>query len=105
VLLGMLTLSGMCAACLLLHGDVADKKLLVQPEFSIAVSSVVVVNMVGVQSKVNVNGSNLRSITLATHSHHSFPHAAPPMMLSLVTISCCPSFFALQVALVWSLRT
>jgi hypothetical protein len=51
----MLTLSGMCAACLLVHGAVADKKLLVHPESSIAASSVVAVNMVGVQSKVNAN--------------------------------------------------
>jgi hypothetical protein len=35
--------------------DVADNKLLVQPESSIDVSSVVAVNMVGVQSKVNAN--------------------------------------------------
>jgi hypothetical protein len=39
--LGMLTLSGTCAACLLLHGAVADKKLLVHPESRIAVSFVV----------------------------------------------------------------
>jgi hypothetical protein len=51
----MLTLSGMCAACLVVHGAVADKKILVQPEYSIAVSSVAAVNMVGVQSKVNEN--------------------------------------------------
>jgi hypothetical protein len=51
----MLTLIGMCAACLLVHGAVADKKLLVHPESSIAVSSVVDVSMVGVQSKVNAN--------------------------------------------------
>jgi hypothetical protein len=53
--LGMLTLSRMCAARLLVHGAVADKKLLVQPESRIAVSSVAAVNMVGVQSKVNAN--------------------------------------------------
>jgi hypothetical protein len=51
----MLTLSGMYAACLLVHGALADKKLLVHTESSIAVSSVVAVNMVGVQSKVNAN--------------------------------------------------
>jgi hypothetical protein len=53
--LGMLTLSGMCAAHLLVHGDVADKKIIAQLESSIAVSSVVAVKMVGVQSKVNAN--------------------------------------------------
>jgi hypothetical protein len=42
--LGMFTLSGMCAACLLLHGAAADKKLLVHPE------SIIVV---GIQSKDN----------------------------------------------------
>jgi hypothetical protein len=51
----MLTLSGMCADFLLVRGAVADKKSLVHPESSIAVSSVVAVNMVGVQSKVNAN--------------------------------------------------
>jgi hypothetical protein len=49
--LGMLTLSGMCAACLLLHGAVADKKLLVHPESRIAVSFVVPKVKDGVQSK------------------------------------------------------
>jgi hypothetical protein len=39
--LGMLTLSGTCAACLLMHGAVADKKMLVHPESRIAVSFVV----------------------------------------------------------------
>jgi hypothetical protein len=53
--LGMLTLSGMCAACLLVHGAVADKKLLVHLESSIAVSSVFAVNMVGVPFTVNAN--------------------------------------------------
>jgi hypothetical protein len=51
----MLTLSGMCVACLLVHGAVADNKLIVHPESIIAVSSVVAVKMVGVQSKVNAN--------------------------------------------------
>jgi hypothetical protein len=51
----MLTLSGMCAACLLVHGAVAQEKLIVHLESSIAVSSIVAVNMVGVQSKVNAN--------------------------------------------------
>jgi hypothetical protein len=51
----MLTLSEMCAARLLAHGAVADKKILVHPESSIAVSSGVAVNMVGVKSKVNAN--------------------------------------------------
>jgi hypothetical protein len=49
--LGMLTLSGTCASCLLLHGAVADKKLLVQPESRIAVSFVVTSVNDGVQSK------------------------------------------------------
>jgi hypothetical protein len=47
----MLTLNGTCAACLLLHGAVADKKLLVQPESRIAVSFVVTSVKDGVQSK------------------------------------------------------
>jgi hypothetical protein len=37
----MLALSGMRASCLLLHGAVADKKMLVQPESRISVSFVV----------------------------------------------------------------
>jgi hypothetical protein len=49
--LGMLTLSGTCAACLLLHGVVADKKVLVHPESRIAVSFVVTSVKDGVQSK------------------------------------------------------
>jgi hypothetical protein len=49
--LGMLTLSGTCAACLSLHGAVADKKLLVHPESRIAVSFFVTSVMDGVQSK------------------------------------------------------
>jgi hypothetical protein len=53
VSLGMLTLSSMCAAYLLLHGAVSDKKLLVDPESSIVI--VIAVNMVGVKSKVNEN--------------------------------------------------
>jgi hypothetical protein len=50
----MLTLSGMCASCLLLHGAVADKKMLVQPESRIAVSFVVTSVNDGVQSKDSV---------------------------------------------------
>jgi hypothetical protein len=38
----MLTLIGTCASCLLLHGAVADKKSLVQPESRIAVSFVAI---------------------------------------------------------------
>jgi hypothetical protein len=49
--LGMLTLSGMCAYCLSLHGAVADKKLLVHPESRIAVSFIVTSVKDGVQSK------------------------------------------------------
>jgi hypothetical protein len=37
----MFMLRGMCASCLLLHGAVADKKIMVQPESIIAVSFVV----------------------------------------------------------------
>jgi hypothetical protein len=48
--LGMLTLSGTCAACLSLHGALADKKLLVHPESRIAVSFVVTSVKDGVQS-------------------------------------------------------
>jgi hypothetical protein len=51
--LGMFTLSGTCAACLSLHGAAADKKLLVNPESRIAVSSVGALVVVGVQSKDN----------------------------------------------------
>jgi hypothetical protein len=51
--LGMFTLSGTCAACLSLHGAEADKKLLVQPDSRIAVSSVGAFVVVGVQSKHN----------------------------------------------------
>jgi hypothetical protein len=47
----MFTLSGTCAACLSLLGAEADKKMLVHPEFIIAVSSVVALEGVGVQSK------------------------------------------------------
>jgi hypothetical protein len=47
----MLTLSGTCASYLLLHGAVADKKMLVQPESRIVVSFVVTSLNDGVQSK------------------------------------------------------
>jgi hypothetical protein len=47
-------LSGTCAACLSLHGAAADKKLLVHPESIIAVSSVVELEVVWVQSKDSV---------------------------------------------------
>jgi hypothetical protein len=47
--------SHIMAACLLVHGAVADKKLLVNTESSIAVSSIVYVTMIGVKSKVNAN--------------------------------------------------
>jgi hypothetical protein len=53
--LGIFTLSGMCAACLLVHGAVADKNILVHPEYRITVLSVVAVKSDGVQSKVNAN--------------------------------------------------
>jgi hypothetical protein len=51
--LGIFTLSGMCAACVSLHGAAAEKKLMVHPESRIAVSSVGVFVFVGVQSKDN----------------------------------------------------
>jgi hypothetical protein len=47
----MLALRGMCASCLLLHGAVAGKKLLVHPESRIYVSFVVASVKDGVQSK------------------------------------------------------
>jgi hypothetical protein len=47
----MLTLSGTCASCLLLHGAFADKKMLVQPESIIAVSFVFTSLNDGVQYK------------------------------------------------------
>jgi hypothetical protein len=50
----MFTLSGTCAACLLLHGAAADKKIMVHPESRIAVSSVVALEGDGVQSKDSV---------------------------------------------------
>jgi hypothetical protein len=43
----------MCAACLSLQGAAADKKLLVQPESRIAVSSIGAFVVGGVQSKDN----------------------------------------------------
>jgi hypothetical protein len=52
VLLGMLTCNGTCAARLFMHGDVADKKMFVQPESSIAVSFIYANDVGGVQSKV-----------------------------------------------------
>jgi hypothetical protein len=47
----MFTLNGTCAACLSLHGAAADNKLMVHLESIIALSSVVVLEGVGVQSK------------------------------------------------------
>jgi hypothetical protein len=41
--LGMFTLSGVCAAYLLVRGAVADKKILVHPESKISVPSAVAV--------------------------------------------------------------
>jgi hypothetical protein len=87
----------------IVHGAVADKKILVHPESIIAVPSAVAVKMAGVQSKVNENLSSLRSITLVAPPHNYFPHATYPMVLSLVAVSSCPSFLTLQVALMWSL--
>jgi hypothetical protein len=54
VLLGMLTLSGMCAACLSLRGAAAEKKLLVHPASRIAASFFVTSVKDGVQSKYSV---------------------------------------------------
>jgi hypothetical protein len=53
--LGMLTSSVMCAAYLLVHGTVTEKKLIVHPESRIDVSSVSAVNNYGMQSKVRTN--------------------------------------------------
>jgi hypothetical protein len=50
--LGMLTCNGTYAARLFMHGAVADKKLRVHPESSIAVAFVDTVDVGGVQSKV-----------------------------------------------------
>jgi hypothetical protein len=101
----MLTLSGTCAACLLLHGAVADKKLLVHPESRIVVSFVVTSVNDGVQSKDSAKLSNLSSITLAAPPHHSLPHWTPPMGLLLFAASWCPLFFMLHVALVCNVAT
>jgi hypothetical protein len=48
--LGMLTCYGICTAHLLMHGVVADEKMLVQPEFSISVSFIDTYDVGGVQS-------------------------------------------------------
>jgi hypothetical protein len=79
------------------------KKIHVNPEYSIAVSLVVDVNMVGEQYKVNSNWSSLRSIALDAPPYHCFPHVTPLMVISLVTVSWCASFLNLQVALLWTL--
>jgi hypothetical protein len=55
VTLGMLTCNGTCAARLFMDGAVADKKLCVLPESSIDVPFIVIVYVVGVQSKDKVN--------------------------------------------------
>jgi hypothetical protein len=47
----MLAFIGTCDACLLLHGAVADKKMMVHPESRIAVSFFVTLVKDGVQSK------------------------------------------------------
>jgi hypothetical protein len=57
--LGTLTLNEMCDVCVLLHGDTAERKLIVQPESRIDVSSVDVIINYGEQSKVNANLSSL----------------------------------------------
>jgi hypothetical protein len=53
--LGMLTYNGTCAARLFIHGAVADEKMLVQQESSIAVSFIDTDDVGGVQSKVKAN--------------------------------------------------
>jgi hypothetical protein len=63
--LGMFTFSGMCDVCFMVHGDVADRKILVHPESILSVPSAASVKIVGVQSKVNANCYSCRSITLA----------------------------------------
>jgi hypothetical protein len=83
----MFTLSGTFAACLSLHGAVADKKLLVHPESRIAVLSVVALEGIGVQSKDSAKLSNLSSISLAAPPHHSLPHCNPPMVSIFVAAS------------------
>jgi hypothetical protein len=53
--LGMLTCNGTYTARLFMHGAVADKKMLVQPESSIAVSFIDTDDVGGVHSKVKAN--------------------------------------------------
>jgi hypothetical protein len=50
--LGMLTCNSTCAARLFMQGDVAERKNLVQPESSIAVSFIDTDDVGGLQSKV-----------------------------------------------------
>jgi hypothetical protein len=57
--LGMLKCNGTCAACLFMHGAVADKKMRVQPGSSITVSFIDTEDIGGVQSKVKANSSSL----------------------------------------------
>jgi hypothetical protein len=51
----MLTCKGTCALRLFMHGAIADKNLLVQPESSIAVSFIATVDVGVVQYKVKAN--------------------------------------------------
>jgi hypothetical protein len=51
----MLTCNGTCAARLFMHGAVADKKIIVQPKFIIAVSFIDTEDVGGVQSKFKAN--------------------------------------------------
>jgi hypothetical protein len=101
----MLTLSGMCASCLLLHGAVADKNLLVQTDSRIDVSFVVTLVNDGVQSKDSAKWFTLSSITLAAPPHYYLSHWTPPMGLFLVAASLCPLFFMLHVALICDFAT
>jgi hypothetical protein len=56
--LDMLACNGTCTTHVCMHGAVADKKMLVEPVSSIAVSFIDADHVVGVQSKVKVNLSN-----------------------------------------------
>jgi hypothetical protein len=54
--LGMFTCNGTCAAHLLMQGAVADKKMLVHPDSSIAVSFIDANNVGGVQLQESILG-------------------------------------------------
>jgi hypothetical protein len=50
--LSIFMLSGMCADCLLVHGAVADKKILVHPESKIAVLFLLPLKELGYSPKI-----------------------------------------------------